>query len=282
MFKDIINLLRSFFQKPKVNVKLQGGLGNQLFQIAAGLHYGKKHNLEIVFSENEKLHDRVGAVGGYTYWDIFNSTNLLKLETIKEKRYVESKFNEFPVEKTNKNLMLVGYYQSEKYTNFVRDEMIEVLWSNEEVSKNVINQYENIVNHYRTDELISLHIRRGDYLKLPNYHTNLSLDYYVKAVKEISVDFPLIIFSDDQEWCKENLSKELSNPLFFISEKDYVELLLMSKIKHNIIANSSFSWWSAYINDNEGKKVIAPQNWFGHEARSKDWSSIYCEGWKVI
>lgn len=278
-----------FFKKKKVTVKIQGGLGNQLFQIAAVFHYAEKFGIVPVFKFLKKIHERKGDVGGYTYWDVFNTTNLLNVEEVDLNKYKivnELSFSYTPFKRKLKNVCLFGYYQSPKYVNLVKEKMKAILWSNKEITTKVNTIYQKIIKKFNTKILISIHIRRGDYLKKNTIHTNLLFDYYVASIKKFPKDTPIIVFSNDQKWCEENLKKHINNPLYFISEMDVVEMLLMSKIKNNIIANSSFSWWGAYINQHVDKKIIAPKEWFGPDWKGPDgqldWSDIYCENWELI
>ena len=284
--KRYIALALSLVSKKQVTVKIMGGLGNQLFQIAAVLHYAKKFNRTPVFTNKKQLHTREGDVGGYTYWDIFNTTNLLNLEEINNIKFIDYKeptYNYLPFKNSIWNVMLQGYFQSPKYVDYVKDEMLAVLWSNSLITEKIENEYQKIIKAFGTEELLSVHIRRGDYLKLSTIHTNLTFEYYEEALSHFSNEIPLIIFSNDQDWCKKELQKRVSNPLYFVTDNDYVEILLMSKIKNNIIANSSFSWWSAYLNQQEDKKVVAPKEWFGIDWKGRngvrDWSGIYEENW---
>jgi hypothetical protein len=118
-----------------------------------------------------------------------------------------------------------------------------------------------------TKNAVSIHIRRGDYVlntSTNKHHGVCNLDYYeaaVEYIREKIESLTFFIFSDDIAWVKENL--KLDNAVFVSSPeiKDYEELILMSKCKHNIIANSSFSWWGAWLNQNPDKIVIAPRQW---------------------
>ena len=269
-----------FFKKIKVTTKIQGGLGNQLFQIAAALNYAKTHNFKPLFTNAKQLNNR------YTYWDIFNTKGDLCLESINEKKFVKTGHNIFPTQKSEKNLMLIGYYQSEKFVNPVKNEMENLLFSNDKVNDLVAAEYDKIVARFHTEDLVFIHLRRGDYLKFADVHTNLEMDYYKKALSTLSESMPVVVFSNDQDWCKENLKKHINNPLYYVSEIDYVELLLMSKIKNAIIANSSFSWWGAYLNQHKDKKVLAPKQWFAKAWKEKNpnksWNAIYCKGWEKL
>ena len=134
-------------------------------------------------------------------------------------------------------------------------------------------------NEYFSDEdVISLHVRRGDYVTNPNHPTQ-NMDYYENALSYFGNE-SVIIFSDDPEWCK---SQDLfSSDRFSISENNTTEfdLCLMSMCKYHIIANSSFSWWGAWLA--KSKKVIAPSNWFGGSCSNKSPKDMYCDGWIVL
>jgi hypothetical protein len=123
----------------------------------------------------------------------------------------------------------------------------------------------------------SLHVRRVDYVQKAGFHPPCSIEYYEKALSMIEGN--VLVFSDDLDWCKETF---LGDRFTFISgNRDYQDLFLMSMCKNNIIANSTFSWWGAWLNTNLNKKVIAPSEWFGpHLKESSD--DIYPNTWEVI
>jgi len=122
---------------------------------------------------------------------------------------------------------------------------------------------------------VSVHIRRGDYLKFPDIHPTVSLDYYIKAISDIKKRKDIkcvLVFSDDIQWCKTNFYADMIR--YAEGLYDYEEMLLMSACTHNIIANSSFSWWGAYLNENPDKIVYAPKIWCGAKA-NHGWEDIY-------
>ncbi len=284
--------------KPKVTINLVGGVGNQLFQISGVLHYAKKFDYQPVFSHIIQLPNYTGEPR-YTYWDVFNKQNKLKIEDTTGEEYTnykEEKFGYTALESKNKNTLLNGYYQSWKYVDPVKDEILGIINSSKLYNENVDRLYKNIVKKFNTEDLISIHVRRGDYLKYADVHTNLEINYYLNAINKISDEFSVVVFSNDIKWCADNLAIHITNPLYFVTyiendvtgfaeseeiHSDILELLLMSRIKNNIIANSSFSWWGAYLNTHIDKTVIAPKKWFGKNG-PKDWSDIYCKNWKII
>jgi hypothetical protein len=285
----------------KVTIDLVGGIGNQLFQISAVLNYAKKYNYQPVFTNILNLPNYTGEPR-YTYWDIFNSQNMLHLteeENINKNQYTnykEEQFNYTEFRNINKNTCLVGYYQSYKYIEPIKNKIFEIVNSSKLYNDNVDKLYNKIINKFNTNNLISIHIRRGDYLKYTDVHTNLEINYYLNAISKISDQFPVIVFSNDIKWCTNNLPIHISNPLYFVTyienevtefqenqkiHSDILELLLMSRIKNNIIANSSFSWWGAYLNTHLDKTVIAPKKWFEKNG-PKNWSDIYCKNWIIL
>ena len=116
------------------------------------------------------------------------------------------------------------------------------------------------------EKLIGIHIRRGDYINLKHLYINLSMEYYIYEINYILNINPniknIIVFSDDINWCKNNLLTKFENVIFSENMDEYFDIILMSKCKYNIIANSTFSWWGGYLNSNLDKVVISPKKWF--------------------
>jgi hypothetical protein len=162
------------------------------------------------------------------------------------------------------NIHLDGYWQSEKYFIDITDTLRLDFTLKKEMEVKARDLYEKIKNK----NSVSLHIRRGDYLssKFSSIYPVLSIDYYSRALKVIKdkiKDPQIFVFTDDIEWVKDNL--DIPVQIEFVSgQKDInanEELILMSQCRHNIIANSSFSWWGAWLNSNPEKIVIAPSHW---------------------
>lgn len=263
--------------------KLNGGIGNQLFQYAAGKNLAIKNNtiLKLDLSDYDKIDPR------YRHYDL-NSFNIEEkiateedMEKIQKKgisKFLEIflpyfkrtliKYHGYDFDpdffKIKDNVILDGYWQSEKYFIDSADAIRKEFTLKNEPGTRAKEMAEKIVNA----ESVSLHIRRGDYLsgKFSSIYPVLATDYYLQAINLIAekTDNPVFfIFSDDIEWVKNNL--KISYPGEYVSDnniKDYEEIILMSKCRHNIIANSSFSWWGAWLNSNPEKIVIAPEKWF--------------------
>jgi len=171
------------------------------------------------------------------------------------------------------HVYLEGHWNSEKYfikiESRIRKEF--TLRSAMSVKANLINESINKVNS------VSLHIRRGDYAdndKINSVHGTMEIDYYTNAVDRISQAIPspnFFIFSDDPKWAKEHL--DIPYPMTVVSGNeipDHEELILMSKCKHHITANSSFSWWGAWLGAYSNKIVITPKTWFRDEVRNSN------------
>lgn len=163
------------------------------------------------------------------------------------------------------DIFLDGYWQSPKYFDDIRTTLLSDFTLSEPLSP----AGSTFVSQIQSTESVSIHIRRGDYIKNPKVLKEFgvcSLTYYSAAIKCIVSRHPsstFFIFSDDIPWVKENL--EMGDKAVFVSDQsitDFQELILMSTCKHNIIANSSFSWWGAWLNQNPNKTVIAPTPWF--------------------
>lgn len=179
------------------------------------------------------------------------------------------------------NVCLDGYWQSEKYFSAIR----ALLKKEFTLRVPLDGEDRQLAEKIRGCAAVSLHVRRGDYLTNPHaakHHGTCGRDYYDQAVSFIRRKIPaaeLFIFSDDPHWCEANMSYDL--PTTIVSKTDGAaegrDLTLMSSCRHHIIANSSFSWWGAWLGENPEKIVIAPQRWFSNPAR--DTGDLIPEGW---
>lgn len=254
----------------------KGRLGNQMFQIASTIGIAEKNNYKYSFPKWFCNYSKK------YYSDYFKNKLPFDLEIKSHRNIVESQFNysDIILDGIN-NFNLVGYFQSEKYFNNVKDIIKNYFTPTDEVKFLLQKKYGELLNNS-----CSIHIRRGDYLNLNDYHPILTLDYYKLAIEKIygqdikNINF--FVFSDDLEWCKKNL-KINSNKINFINQIDEVlDLFLMSYCNNNIIANSTFSWWAAWLNENKEKKVVAPNNWFGNKYSQNKIDDLFCEEWIII
>ena len=170
-------------------------------------------------------------------------------------------------------ITLAGYFQSEKYFKHIEDEIRADFSFKDEILEPCKEMIGSV------GEVISLHVRRTDYLTNPN-HTALGADYYEEALKKFDNTSSVLVFSDDTEWCKEQ--ELFSGDRFMISESgdQYVDLCLMSLCKQHVIANSSFSWWGAWLSGSDD--VVAPVRWFGEDNQDKDTKDLIPYRWTVI
>lgn len=277
--------------------RLMGGLGNQMFQYALGKMLAEIHHtklkLDLSWFENfGESTPRVYELGIFNIKEDFSSSlenyffkNKVHFKYLKlnSKRHIIQQKFEFEPKVLNlpNNVYIDGYWQSEKYFD-----QIEYIIRNEFTFKlPLTGQNLEISKKISDSNSISLHIRRGDYVLNPEtnaHHGICSLEYYKKAVDLISsrIENPsFFVFSDDLNWARENL--KIPFETIFIDwntkENSYIDMQLMSMCKHNIVANSSFSWWGAWLNQNGKKIVIAPDKWLNDI--TKNTSDLVNESW---
>jgi hypothetical protein len=174
------------------------------------------------------------------------------------------------------NTDILGYFQSEKYFKDYRNQLLKEFTFKEE-----IKQKASDIRDIAKRKAISVHIRLGDYIGLETKHPICPISYYNDALNKLPEDAFVYIFSDDTKKAFEIF--KFLNREFLIPESgnQYVDMCLMSMCDYHVIANSSFSWWGAWLS--ESKKVIAPSEWFGKDPNMpKNWSDIYCKEWEVI
>ena len=245
------------------------GLGNQLFCVATAISYGIENDKIPFFPQI--LTDRHIAKFRDKFYKKLSSG---KQGDLFHNVHSENNFHYDKIKPMKKNIKLHGYFQSEKYFVKHRPEIIELL---------NISELKQIVKEKYGDkkDYISIHVRRGDYLTLKDYHHNLDIEYYKKAISFYDKEHKFLIFSNDIAWCKNNFNF-IKNAHFSEHKEEWEDMMLMSLCKHNIVANSSFSCWGAWLNTNEDKKVIAPKKWFGPKYSSKDTKDILPESWMAI
>jgi hypothetical protein len=250
-----------------------GHLGNQMFQYASTKGIASKNNTEFYIPETKHF----GTT--YTLWsnidDCFNIKCNRGITSFPQ--YMDPNFhfdeNLFNI---SGDMDLLGYFQSEKYFKHIGDEIRKDFCFIPEIYSPTKEQFDSIVGN---GSAISLHIRRTDYTNNPNHPTQ-SIEYYHQALNELDHNLPVIIMSDDPEWCK--TQEIFSGDRFLISEGGncYVDLCLMTLCDYHIIANSSFSWWGAWLAKSE--KTVAPKNWFGGECINYITEDIYCYDWIIL
>lgn len=272
-----------------ISIEIIGGLGNHLFQIAF-LHYFKmnsKSKRDLIFKYEKECYNAF-SLTRKTFWDSLFQNQFNILHNIDD-----IDFNIIYYEKNNhkfdnnlplnieKNILFRGYFQSFEYINDkLREDLIHIIYSNEDLMYKAYEEYNKIKVFFgentEDDDIVSLHFRRTDYTKVPDFHKNLSMDYYRNALNIIKRKY-LVIFSDDIDWCKLNIDSKLYNydNIYFVEFGNVeIEFLVMSMIKHNIIANSTFSLWASFISSYNDKIIVAPKQWYGQKG-SQEWNEIY-------
>jgi hypothetical protein len=268
-------------------VRLCGGLGNQLFQYAAGRRLSLERQAELVLDlswykytpksntlrQYELINYPIQARAAGRNEEILcrlYSSRILKYISIPSwpwSRYHETGFEFNPAFADIKdNTYIDGYWQSYKYfedvAEIIRKELIPL------PIPSALDQ--SIANQIFATESVSVHVRRGDYVTqkaAANTHGVCQLEYYYAAldtIKQIVPNPHFYVFSDDPDWCKSNLTFP-GSAVFVDHNSDttaFQDMQLMSRCRHHIIANSSFSWWGAWLNPRKDKRVIAPKRWF--------------------
>lgn len=282
-------------------VRLIGGLGNQLFQYAYALSLagkGYQVKLDISAFETYTLH------GGYSldYYDpsieIATKEEIRTLTQvgplIKLTRKLQGKKSRRVIKESNFSYdekmltpeddhYLIGYFQSDKYFNHIRRELRRTLDLEHKLS-----DYSAAVCAEISDSpvSVSVHIRRGDYVSDKSAYTThgvCSLDYYFTALTYFDEHYPeadFYIFSDDIDWVKHNLKVKRAH--YIISQQKRFageDIYLMSQCDHNIVANSSFSWWGAWLNDNKAKEIIAPKQWYADPEMQRTSKTLVPDSW---
>jgi hypothetical protein len=256
-----------------VSSHLQGGLGNYLFQIVAAYSISRRDNkeLKIDISDIAIIHSPLELYLNNIFKNIpFGVVN--NFEFTHNSNHSPIGFTNIPV--INGNLKLDGYYQNEKYFKKYRDEILNLFKIDEDTKNYLLEKYSEIT----FENTCSIHVRRGNYVERQHFHPLQTVDYYKKSISIIGEETLFLIFSDDIEWCKSNLDF-IKNKIFISENLDYQDLYLMSMCNNNIIANSSFSWWGAWLNNHNNKKVIFPSFWFNN---GPDDSEIGAENWIKI
>lgn len=263
--------------KSKVSVNLVGGIGNNLFQIACAYAYSLKYNKQLIL-----INKKTGIVHNSleTYKDnILSKINFEQnLDVSKFTVYNEPFFHYQEIPFIEGDVLLNGYFQSEKYFKDYKNEIVELFSFSENVIEKIKEKYKNELER----EICSIHVRRGDYLNYPNHHPVQSINYYMRAIRKMPDDSLFLIFSDDIDWCKENFPNIEDKFIFIENNTDYEDLCLVSMCKNNILANSSFSCWGNFLNRNVNNMVFAPSKWFGSANNNNNTKDLYCERWNII
>jgi hypothetical protein len=280
-------------------IRLRSGLGNQMFQYAffkqmqkwygednvkidISTFHWKAHNgleLDRIFEIDLKK-DSIPKSVALKYADVgykFHHRLLRRLRGTKHRSYAFWKDLKFEDYKNLEDIYLEGYWNDEKYFEEIKDQIRKLYQFKIELNE----KEQRYLNKILSVNSVAIHVRRGDYKKFPKTFPMCTPDYYGNAIELLSASNPNLkyfVFSDDLEWCKKELFF-LTDAVFVentVQERAFVDMLLMSKCKHNIIANSSFSWWSAWLNNNPQKIVIYPESVFRtYDSMPKEWKCLY-------
>lgn len=271
-------------------VRLMGGLGNQLFQYAAGRHLAHLNNAELFVDTSflnasdgvsETRHYELGAfnvnckIADEKLLQDFHGcefstkeivlTRLVSLGKKRKYKFDEYGFDEHLLELKG-NYYIRGFFQSEKYFKNISD----IIRNELSIKDEFMPKESTLIQQIKNSNSVSVHIRKGDYIRnlsSMEAHGLCSKDFYTKSIeyfkREFGNDLHFYLFTDNAAWVEKEMHWDINCTL--IENKTTVEdLYLMSLCKHNIIANSTFSWWAAWLNENPGKKVVVPKHWLNN------------------
>jgi hypothetical protein len=257
-----------------------GRLGNQMFQYASlkGIAKNRGYDFSIPPKETFGKIDNVVKNSDLNLYDVFNIEEKNTVGLIPNPRLPERRhdFDQELFINCPDNIDLFGYYQTEKYFKHIEKEIREDFTFDSNLKENCVAFVDDISSG---KEVISLHIRRGDYVTNPNHPTQ-TMEYYINALKNFPDDCVVLVFSDDFEWCDQQ--ELFSEDRFFISQESSTDadLCMMSVCNYHIIANSSYSWWGAWLAESKG--IIAPKNWFGGDCIEKSTTDFSFGNFKFL
>ncbi|MFK7840344.1 MAG: alpha-1,2-fucosyltransferase [Bdellovibrionales bacterium] len=282
-----------------ITLNLSGGLGNQMFQYASGLALAKHNSTALKLDLSEFLHYplRSYMLNCYKLSDEvkFNAGIKFKwLQKIKNRlpdpnKYTEPHYHYDPnFFEAKDGFSVTGYFQSENYFKAIENDIRDHFTIKENLSSSSANIEKQIK---AAKHAVSLHVRRGDYVsdtKTQKVHGSASEDYYKSAVghliEKLGEDIHFFIFSDDTQYAQSNF--DFCQQKTIVSGNDdapHEDMYLMSQCHHNILANSSFSWWGAWLNEHKDKNVIAPAQWFSAETlKEKSIADLFPKDWIII
>lgn len=255
-----------------------GRLSNQMFQYASLKGIAKKHGYEYSIPPKQifgSVDDNVKN-SDTTIYDCFVLSECI--ESITSNQIIQEcgyEFDENIFNSCPDNVDLFGYFQSEKYFKHIENEIRKDFTFKD----HILNVSKEFFEESFDSEVISLHIRRGDYVTNPNHPTQ-TLEYYETALNHFDSNIPVLIFSDDPEWCKEQSLFESDRFMISESQDTNIDLCMMSMCDYHIIANSSYSWWGSWLA--KSKKTVAPKNWFGGDCSKNNTKDLYLQNWIVL
>jgi hypothetical protein len=251
-----------------------GGLGNQMFQIAKAISEGLKNNIPVHFRSRAFIPMEGNQPFKYEN-NIFRNLifDNIKIPTqrVSEPGWSYTPTSYLYLEPTE----FYGYYQSSKNFKNQSQKIKDTFSPTQEFIEKLKNLHPKIFDK----DSVSIHVRRGDYLSISEILPVIDKTYIDECLKQIGKYSNIFIFSNDKNWVRENLNYD--NVTIVDDLEDYEELWMISLCNHNIISNSSFSWWGAFLNKHKDKKVLCPSVWFGPDGE-KNWEDIYENDWVRI
>jgi hypothetical protein len=256
-----------------VYIELRSGLCNHLFQLAAAYSYAKSHGRPLVVSTHT-------ANGKRTYYHNYLTAfqPLIGPPPNQIHLWKEPTFSYRPIPAGIN--ALTGYFQTDKYFRDISDEVCALFTPPEPIRIAVETKHAALLTPPMLSDAVVVHVRRTDYVASTTVHGILDVAYYERAIaaaRKFSSG-PLLVFSDDLPWCR--AQSMFAGAIFVDEPTDYMALYLMSQFRHIVIANSTFSWWAAYMGP-QPKTVIAPSRWFGPSG-PKDVDDLYLDHWHLV
>lgn len=282
-----------------ITMKMQGGLGNQMFQFATGYAIAKKLGVELALDISSYAHDPLRRFN----LDLFRIDNKIVFDSkptivelglsynsfLFQVRWPEAPYSRMGYQTIADGDVISGYFQDERYFSEYRDDLMKIFMPHKPLSP----VYESYFKSVRRANSVALTIRRGDYLQKQEYHGVLGSGYYGAALhhtlheKSNSMPLDVFVFSDDIEWCKKNaMSSAYISSMTFINNdmttrdhkgREDADIWLMKHCRAHILANSTFSWWGAYLSGSN--RVVAPRNWYADKSIKH---SIIPERWQQL
>ncbi|MDE3055870.1 MAG: alpha-1,2-fucosyltransferase [Verrucomicrobiota bacterium] len=261
---------------PYVLCDPMGQLGNQFFQIAATVSLALDHGATPIFPSY--LYEERWDMP-INYEKVLSQLDVSTPDVCFDFNYVEPVYT-YRAIPYQPNMTIRGWFQSEKYFRHHKAEILKLFEMPDAVKEEISAMYPHILSHPKS---VAVHYR-GYMLENPIHskvYAQLTLDYYKKAVERFPADSLFVVFSDDIAWCKQTFASIPRSFVYLERGPHYRDFYLMSLCKHQIISNSSYSWWAAYLNPNPGKQVIAPRVWFAPEYKTDD-RDLVPEEWRRL
>lgn len=256
---------------------LTGRIGNNLFQIATAAALAHRNGSALRACITDSWCQEPDNCSLADYLEQFKENLLRNIEFVKgkpENAIVFDQVNNADQIPYFNNICLHGLWQSDNYFKKEQDVIRELLSIDNDTERTIQSRFKHILDK----EVISIVVRRGDYCKQPQYHPTCSMTYYKNAIRYFGQDKFYLIISDDIEWCKTKFKG--SNFYFADHISPVIDFYLQTYCSHNVISNSTFAWWGAWLNESPGKVVIAPkENWYGYFYRQFHRKDMLPEEW---